>query len=113
MTPRALGVVIAVTTLGCAKHTPPAVAGHGPVVVRIEAFQFAPARILVVARDSVVWVNSDAFAHTSTSDNGTWASPELVQGGRFALVAPAPGLYAYHCAAHPSMTAVLEVRLKE
>lgn len=110
---RALGVVLAVTTLGCAKRTSSPVAGHAPVIVRIAAFKFAPDLILAGPRDSIVWVNSDAFVHTSTADNGTWGSPELAQGGRFAVMAPAPGRYAYHCAAHPSMTAVLEVRLKE
>lgn len=114
MTRRALGVVLAVATLGCAGHR--ARAGTSPrptVVVHITAFKFVPSDVAVSARDSIVWVNDDSFAHTSTADNGAWSSAEFPKGGRFALIAPAPGRYAYHCAAHPGMRAVLEVRLEE
>jgi len=83
------------------------------VVVHITGFKFVPAEIAVSARDSIIWVNDDAFGHTTTADNGVWTSPELAKGGRYALIAPAPGRYTYHCAAHPSMKAVLEVRLEE
>jgi plastocyanin len=82
-------------------------------IVHVSGFKFVPAEITVGARDSIVWVNDDAFAHTTTADNGAWASAELVKGGRFALIAPAPGRYTYHCAAHPAMTGVLQVRLEE
>jgi plastocyanin len=112
---RALGVALAAATLGCATHKTRVTSGavRAVVMVRVSDFKFAPAEIVVGARDSIVWVNDDAFAHTSTSDNGTWASPEFTKGGRYALIAPAPGRYAYHCAAHPGMKGVLEVRLEE
>lgn len=83
---------------------------HRTTVLRISAFKFAPSAITVSAGDSVVWINDDAFVHTSTADSGAWSSPELAKGGRYALAAPSPGRYTYHCAAHPGMTAVLEVR---
>jgi len=86
---------------------------QAPTLVRISAFKFVPEEITVSARDSIVWVNDDAFEHTSTADNGTWASPELPKGARYTLIAPAPGRYTYHCAAHPGMTGVLHVRLEE
>jgi plastocyanin len=110
---RALGVALAVTTLGCAGHRARGSATRPATTVHIAAFKYAPAEITVSARDSIVWVNDDAFAHTSTADNGTWTSPELAKGARFALIAPAPGRYTYHCAAHPGMKGVLEVRLEE
>jgi plastocyanin len=113
MTRRLLGVVLAATALGCAHPRHMAGAARQAVVIRISDFKFSPPEIVVAARDSVVWVNDDAFAHTSTADNGTWSSPEFAKGGRYALVAPAPGRYTYHCAAHPGMKAVLEVRLEE
>ena len=114
MTRRALGVVVAVATLGCAGHRGRTTGSARPAtVVRISDFKFAPAEVVVSARDSIIWVNDDAFAHTSTADNGAWSSPEFTKGSRFALVAPAPGRYTYHCAAHPGMKGVLEVRLEE
>ena len=110
----ALGVSLTVATLGCAGHRVPKGSNARTVtVVHITGFAFAAAQVTVAARDSIVWVNDDAFVHTSTADNGAWASPELPKGGRFGLIAPAPGRYTYHCAAHPGMKAVLEVRLEE
>jgi plastocyanin len=100
---------LAFSALGCARQRPGSVAQR-TTVVRISGFNFAPAHITVSARDSIVWVNDDGFAHTSTADSGAWSSPEFAKGARFSIMAPAPGRYAYHCAAHPSMTAVLEVR---
>ena len=109
---RLLGVVLGLVAAGCATlpaHSPK----PGPTIVRISAFKFVPEEITVSARDSIVWVNDDAFEHTSTADNGAWASPELSRGARYTLIAPAPGRYTYHCAAHPEMTGVLQVRLEE
>ena len=107
--------MVLAATLGCARHQTRVTSGavRTVVVIRISAFKFAPAEVSVGARDSIVWVNDDAFAHTSTADNGTWASPEFGKAGRYALIAPAPGRYPYHCAAHPGMKGVLEVRLEE
>jgi plastocyanin len=114
MRSRALGVALAVATLGCASHRVRGGSSTRPTtVVHISGFKFAPAEITVSARDSIVWINDDDFAHTSTADNGTWSSPEFTKGGRYALIAPAPGRYTYHCAAHPGMKASLEVRLEE
>ena len=111
---RALGVGLAVATLGCAGHRGRGATATRPVtVVHISGFKFVPEAVTVSARDSIVWVNDDAFAHTSTADNGAWSSAEFPRGGRYALIAPAPGRYAYHCAAHPGMKALLEVRLEE
>ena len=110
---RALSVGLA-PALGCAGHrAPPATATRPVTIVHISDFRFVPAEISVGARDSIVWVNDDAFAHTSTSDGGTWSSTELPKGGRYSLIAPAPGRYTYHCAAHPEMKGVVQVRLEE
>jgi len=116
MRARRIGIatLAALAASGCvAKHRAEAIGARPPVFIRISDFKFTPAELVVSMRDSVVWVNDDAFAHTTTADNRAWASAELPKGGRFALVAPAPGRYAYHCAAHPTMKAVLEVRLEE
>lgn len=85
-------------------------AARGTPVVRISGFQFLPREITVAPGDTVVWQNEDAFAHTTTADGGAWSSPEFSVPGRYALVAPTPGRYPYHCAAHPGMRGVLVVR---
>lgn len=110
----ALGIVgLTVATFGCGGMRARNPVANGPRIVRITTFTFVPAVLTVSARDSIVWVNDDAFAHTSTADGGAWTSGELSKGGRYSLIAPAPGRYTYHCAAHPGMQAVLEVRLDE
>ncbi|MEK7401711.1 MAG: plastocyanin/azurin family copper-binding protein [Gemmatimonadota bacterium] len=111
MTLRALGVVLMLATLGCAGLGARRDGGpHLVKVVRITGFRFVPADLTVSPGDTVIWENEDSFAHTTTADSGSWSSAELARSQRHAIVAPAPGRYPYHCAAHPGMKAVLEVR---
>ncbi|HEX7939623.1 MAG TPA: cupredoxin domain-containing protein [Gemmatimonadaceae bacterium] len=110
----AMGALLALAAAtGCATLHARSSPRPGPATVHISAFKFVPEEITVSSRDSIVWVNDDALEHTSTADNGAWASPELSKGARYTLIAPAPGRYTYHCAAHPEMTGVLHVRLEE
>jgi plastocyanin len=78
-------------------------------VVQISSFAFAPAELTVRRGDTVVWLNQDAFPHTTTADSAAWSSPELARSGRFTFVAGRAGRYPYHCAAHPVMRGVLVV----
>jgi plastocyanin len=114
MNRRALGVGLAVATLGCAGAGTAVGGGRGSAargtpVIRISDFQFLPREIVVTAGDSVAWQNTDSFAHTTTADGGAWSSPEFSVPGRFVLAAPPPGRYPYHCAAHPNMKGVVIV----
>ena len=81
-----------------------------PRTIIISEFRFVPPEIVVSAGDTVVWENRDAFVHTSTADSATWQSGELRHGHRFRLVPGKAGRYEYHCAAHPVMRGVLNVR---
>jgi plastocyanin len=78
-------------------------------VVRINGFQFRPSEFSVVAGDTVIWANDDAFRHTATADGGAWSTPELDRGQQASWVPRTPGRYPYHCAAHPTMQGVLLV----
>jgi len=77
--------------------------------VSIRGFAFAPARIEVAVGDTVVWTNTDQFAHTTTADSSAWSSPELRPGERFTWIASTPGRFDYHCAAHPVMRGTVVV----
>ena len=79
-------------------------------IIQIKDFAFAPAELMISSGDTVIWINSDGFAHSVASDSGAWSSPELAKGAQFTLVGPRPGRYPYHCAAHPTMRGVLLIK---
>lgn len=82
---------------------------HG-VEVGIARFAFDPARVEIVAGDSVIWTNADLVPHTATAKDGAWDTGALDRGGRGRIVFDAPGTFAYFCAFHPHMTGIVVVR---
>lgn len=88
---------------------------HGPDesdeenVVRIQEFAFGPVEIRIDSGETVHWINDDSVAHTVTSDDELFDSGLLAQGEGYSRKFDAPGRYAYHCAPHPFMTAVVVV----
>ncbi len=57
-----------------------------------------------------MWTNQDTDAHTVSSDTGAWTeSGTLATGTSFSHTFTKSGTYAYHCAFHPFMTAVVVV----
>jgi plastocyanin len=80
------------------------------VRVPIRDFEFGIRRLVVRPGTTVIWVNEGDVAHTSTSDAGLWASPFLSAGESYSRVFAEPGEYAYHCAPHTFMTAVVVVQ---
>jgi plastocyanin len=81
----------------------------------IRVFQFQPGALEVRAGTRVTWTNQDDITHTVTS--GQPGGPD----GRFDVRLdgkgiqasadfPAPGVYPYFCARHPSMRGEVVVR---
>jgi plastocyanin len=103
----ALGLVLS----ACVLFGPPRAEHKKPRarVVTISEFKFAPAEVPAALGDTLVWINQDAFFHTTTADSAEWSSPELPRGARFIYVAKRAGRFAYHCAAHPVMRATVMV----
>jgi plastocyanin len=95
------------------RNAEPAIPGEPdrpePHIVRIFGFQFSPAEQRVGLGDTVMWLNEDPFAHTTTADSGAWTSPELKRNQRYAFIPRRSGRFPYHCAAHPGMKGVLIV----
>jgi plastocyanin len=73
-------------------------------VVVIQSFVFGPSEVRVRAGERVTWLNCDTEPHTSTANNGEWASPLLGPGQGFTQTFPTPGQFDYHCEPHPFMT---------
>ena len=96
--------------------------GHGPVVVGIGEFSYAPREVTVTEGDHVLfsWQGPDTN-HSATADAGQamsfdsdeGRSPEQVGhavNDGYSVHMPAPGTYTYHCKVHPAMTGKITVR---
>jgi plastocyanin len=83
------------------------VPGPNEVLVAIRDFAFHPSELRVSVGTTVTWINCEpatTAAHTSTADDGAWASPSLPSvGSRFSRTFASPGRFGYHCAPHPFM----------
>jgi plastocyanin len=71
---------------------------------------YAPDAINVAAGTTVTWMNTDAVAHTSTSDGTAWNSGIVAPGDQFSVAFQTPGRFSYHCAIHPGMVGTVVVQ---
>ncbi len=88
-------------------------AQSGEVAVSISNFVYTPGTLTVKKGSTVTWTNNDSVAHTVTSDSESPKSgldSELFgKGETFEFTFNEVGVFKYHCAPHPSMTASVEV----
>jgi amicyanin len=85
---------------------------EGSTLVAIRSFAFQTPDVRIKAGTSVTWVDCEdagTAAHTTTSDQGIWASPLLVTGEAFTVTFNTPGVFPYHCDPHPFMTGTVTV----
>jgi plastocyanin len=88
-------------------NTPPVVNSNA---VRIYNMAFSPSSLTVKTGTKVTWTNTDGYAHTVTSDDGTTFSSGNVAGGTtFSFTPAVAGTYKYHCNIHSGMTGTLVV----
>ncbi|GBE24545.1 amicyanin precursor [bacterium BMS3Bbin02] len=98
------------TTPVTAAPTTEPVSTSGAAEVDIANFSFNEAEIAVKVGDTVTWTNSEnGIQHTTTADEGLWASGALDSGGVFGFTFTEPGAYTYFCSIHPSMTGTTTV----
>ncbi len=88
--------------------------GHGAAAgaaatVGMTASAFVPARVDVVAGDTVRWRNDSSVPHTVTASDGTWDAGVLRPGAEHAHGFAAPGTTAYVCRLHPGMRGEIAV----
>lgn len=87
----------------------PASSDGAAIEVDIVSFSFSPGELTVSVGSTVTWTNRDGAPHTATADDGSFSSERLGGGSSFSHTFSAAGRYAYHCAVHPSMIAVVVV----
>jgi plastocyanin len=78
-------------------------------VVHIENYAYHDAKVTVHVGDTVRFVNDDNDAHTVTASDKTFDSGGLDAGETFTRTFTKPGTFAYFCALHPYMKAVVVV----
>lgn len=71
---------------------------------------FMPNPLNVAAGTTVTWTNTDAIAHTSTSDSRVFDSGTIAPGGSFSFAFQTPGTFPYHCSIHPGMVGTVVVQ---
>ncbi|MFL5846606.1 MAG: plastocyanin/azurin family copper-binding protein [Solirubrobacteraceae bacterium] len=94
----------------------PAHPGHGPQVVAISEFAYAPQKVTVVAGDYVFWEwKGPDTNHTVTSDDGQGFAFDSPGGSdhkvddRWSLQFTKPGTFTYHCRVHSFMKGTVVV----
>ena len=79
--------------------------------VTIANSAFKAKELTVAIGTTVQWKNTDAMAHTVTSDDGkTMNSTSLSQNETYEYTFNETGTFPYHCAIHPSMTGTVIVK---
>jgi plastocyanin len=96
-------------TLVCPNPTPTPTPQPTSASINISNFAFSPAAITVKKGTKVTWTNQDGASHTVTGDNGGPASGTLANGASYSFTFTQTGIFSYHCAIHPSMTASVTV----
>jgi plastocyanin len=81
------------------------------VLVEIEDYAFAPARITIVVGDTVRWKNLDTSPHSVISDEDEEQvdSGRMDKGAGFRHQFDTPGTFNYECGYHQNMGGVIVV----
>lgn len=71
---------------------------------------YSPNPLTVSVGTTVTWINNDTSTHTSTADNGAFATGSIAPGASASIKLQSAGTFAYHCAFHPGMVATITVQ---
>ena len=81
----------------------------GTSKITITSSAYSPASLTVVSGSTVTWINSDAMAHTVTTEDGNINSGDIAPGSSFSKAFMATGTYNYHDAHNTALTGVVIV----
>jgi amicyanin len=85
-------------------------AGSKAYSIDISNFAFSDTVLTIKKGDTVTWTNKDSAPHTVTSDSGRELdSPRMSQSETYSHTFNTAGIFNYHCAVHPDMTAKIIV----
>ena len=102
--------LIATAGPSAATESPAVVASVKPAAtVHIRNFAYHENKVTIHAGQTVLFVNDDDDAHTVTAADKSYDSGGLDRGESWTRTFTKPGTYAYFCALHPYMKAVVVV----
>jgi plastocyanin len=102
--------LLAIATLAALVLPHPASAADADVAV--EHLMFMPGKVKVGLGESVTWTFPEVTQHTTTSDQGFWASGAKSGGATYTRTFTSAGRFAYHCTFHPAMRGSVAVGLR-
>jgi plastocyanin len=108
----ALAATLCAVALSAAANAAPTPAPSelpADAVVHIKDFAYKPPTVTIHTGQTVLFVNDDSDAHTVTADDKSFDSGGLDTNERWRHTFTKPGKYAYFCALHPYMKAVVVV----
>ena len=91
------------------EHMHHAPAADADAAISILFGLYAPARVDVLAGDSVRWTNDSVRVHSVAADDGGWASGRLVSNDSFSRTFDAPANVPFYCTLHPYMRGEVDV----
>lgn len=98
-------------SLGCYSMTHLTGAGTpGANEVWMVNMAFTPASITVAVNTTVTWTNKDGMPHTVMSNDNTFYSGSIDNGGTYTHTFHSAGTYSYHCSLHPNMPGTVIVQ---
>ncbi len=78
--------------------------------VSISGYAFNPTEVTINVGETVKWTNVDPVQHRIISDRNLFDSGSMGKDDTYKRTFVAPGVYAYHCLIHPSMTGTVIVQ---
>ena len=72
--------------------------------------KFSKPDLIILAGQTVTWVNNDNITHTVTSNDDRFHSGNMQPGAVFSYTFTEMGDYSYRCIDHPAMTGIVEVK---
>lgn len=77
------------------------------VVIANNTFDTDPVSVKV--GDTVVWENTDTVTHHIVSDDGSFATEDILPGETGSVTFSKEGTFGYHCSLHPVMVGTVNV----
>ena len=84
--------------------------GAADQTISMQNFAFSPGNVHVPVGAKVTWKNEDDAPHIATSSDGTWTTPNVLNGQSATITFDKSGDYVYICTYHPGMTGRLLVQ---
>lgn len=72
--------------------------------------KFSKPNLIILAGQTVTWVNNDNITHTVTSNVDRFNSGNMQPGAVFSYTFTEIGDYGYRCIDHPAMTGIVDVK---